>query len=88
MQPIASIAALVVMVLVAIACECLWARRRNRLFKERFSPMSDEEFVQQCGAGTNPEIALRVRRIVSDQLGVEYERVHPSSSFVNDLGAE
>jgi acyl carrier protein len=50
--------------------------------------MSDEEFVRECGPGTNPQIALRVRRIVADQLGVDYERVHPSSSFANDLMAD
>lgn len=38
--------------------------------------------------GTNREIALKVRKIVADQLGVEYERIYPSSSFVNDLGAD
>jgi hypothetical protein len=76
-----------VMVLIAVgvwACE----RRRDRLFKERFPPMTDEEFVRECGPGTNPQIALRVRRIVADQLGVDYERVHPSSSFANDLMAD
>lgn len=77
-------AAIVLIVLGVCACE----RRRDRSFKERFPPMSDEEFVKECGPGTNPEIALRVRRIVADQLNVEYERIHPSSSFVNDLGAD
>jgi hypothetical protein len=77
-------AALLLIVLGLCACE----RRRNRVFQERFPPMSDEEFVRACGPGTNPDIALRVRRIVSESLGVDYERIHPSSSFVNDLGAE
>ncbi len=31
--------------------------------------------------------ALKVRRIVAEQLNIEYERVYPESSFVNDLGA-
>jgi hypothetical protein len=81
---VAFFAVVIVVAVGALVCD----RRQRRLFQERFPPMSDEEFVRECGPGTNPHIALRVRRIVADQLGVEYERVHPSSSFVNDLGAE
>ena len=61
------------------------ARRR---FESRFPPISDDEFVALCGPGTNREIALRVRRIVADQLGVDYDRIHPSCSFANDLGCD
>jgi hypothetical protein len=81
---VAFFAVVLVIAVGVLICE----RWQRRLFQERFPPMSDEEFVRECGPGTNPQIALRVRRIVADQLGVEYERVHPSSSFANDLGAE
>jgi hypothetical protein len=33
-------------------------------------------------------VALRVRRIIAESLGVEYEWVHPSLRFLEDLGAE
>jgi hypothetical protein len=62
-----------------------WSRER---FARRFPPISDAEFVARCRPGTNPEVALKVRRIVADRLGVEYERIHPSTSFVDDLGAD
>jgi hypothetical protein len=74
------------LLIIAIALVCGVTSRRR--FESRFPPISDDEFVELCGPGTNREIALRVRRIVSDQLGVDYDRIHPSSSFVNDLGCD
>lgn len=35
----------------------------------------------------NPETALKVRAIVSYQLDVPIDDIHPSDSFVDDLGA-
>jgi hypothetical protein len=64
----------------------IWEARKRAVFAERFPPISDAEFMERCPPGTNPKVALKVRRIVADQLGVEYERIYPSSSFVNDLG--
>ena len=49
-------------------------------------PISDDEFVAKCKPGTSRETALKVRRIVSEQLGVDYERLHPEQEFVRDLG--
>ena len=31
---------------------------------------------------------VRVRRIVSEQLGVDYDRVYPEQRFVEDLGCD
>ena len=62
--------------------------RRHRIdFNDRFPPISDEEFLARCGPGTKPEVALKVRKIVADQMGVNYERIYPSTRFVEDLGA-
>lgn len=63
-------------------------RHRRNDFNERFPPISDDEFMARCPAGTNRVIALKVRRIIAHQLGIEYERIYPESSFVNDLGAD
>ena len=56
----------------------------NRLFP----PISDKEFLARCTPGTSPEVAIKVRRIVAEMLPVDYERVYPSSRFVEDLGAD
>jgi hypothetical protein len=76
-------------VLLLTLLVCLKSKKRKRLdFEARFPPISDDEFVARCAPGTNREIALKVRRIVAKQFGVEYERIYPSSSFVSDLGAD
>jgi hypothetical protein len=79
---------IVAVILVIFGCCAVMAKRRQESFKERFPPISDAEFLARCRPGTNPAVALRVRRIVADSLGVEYERIYPSSRFVEDLGAE
>ena len=62
------------------------ARRARAAFEERFPPISDAEFLALCRPGTDPEVALKVRRMVAEYFDVEYERVHPSMTFVEDLG--
>lgn len=56
--------------------------------KDRWPPISDDEFIRCCSPGVNRERALKVRRIISEQLGVDYERVYPEQRFVEDLGCE
>ena len=63
--------------------------RKNRAaFVEKFPPISDDEFLARCSPGTRPEVALKVRRIIADFLAVEYERIHPSMTFIEDIGAD
>lgn len=57
-------------------------------FEKRFPPISDEEFVARCEPGCDPVVAVKVRKIVSEQLNVEYARIHPSSRFIEDLKAD
>jgi hypothetical protein len=67
---------------------CAVRQRDRERFNEQFPPISDDEFIARCSPGTNPKVALKVRRIVADCLGVEYDRIYPSSRFVEDLGAD
>ncbi|MGE4000222.1 MAG: hypothetical protein AB7I48_08400 [Planctomycetaceae bacterium] len=46
-------------------------------------PISDEEFLRRCSPGVRPEVAFKVRTLLSEHLGIEYERVHPESKFVD-----
>ncbi len=66
----------------------LLAKRRRRMFEEQFPPISDAEFLALCSPDTDPKVALKVRRIVADYFAVEYERVYPSTRFIEDLGAD
>ena len=82
-------ALLVVMGLfVAFVVVASAGRDEQIAFNDRFPPISDEEFLARCPPGTNPKVALKVRRIVANQMGVNYERIYPSTRFVEDLGAD
>lgn len=76
---------------ILVTAVLLWdmvARREEMAaFRKRFPPISDTEFLARCSPGTRPEVALRVRRLMAEELGVEYERVYPSSRLIEDLGA-
>jgi hypothetical protein len=64
------------------------AKRDRDVFRARFPPMSDAEFLARCPPGTSPAVALKVRRMVAEHFAVAYERVHPSTGFIDDLGAD
>lgn len=61
---------------------------RSVQWLDKWPPIDDDEFMDRCKPGTNREIALKVRRIVSEQLGIEYDRVYPEQNFVDDLGCD
>jgi hypothetical protein len=78
------VVSLVLVVLVGIGL----AMRARADFEERFPPISDAEFLARCPPGTNPEVALKVRRMVAEYFDVEYERVYPSTRLIEDLSAD
>lgn len=53
---------------------------------DKWPPISDDEFIRRCTPGVDRERALKVRRIIAEQLGVDYNRIYPEQSFVEDLG--
>lgn len=75
---------------IVIAVLVCWRseKRRCEAFVAEFPPISDAEFLARCSPGTNPQVALKVRKIVAENLGVKYECIYPSSRFVEDLGAD
>lgn len=74
-----------VAIILFFAAVSVLARRNEQAFRNRWPAISDEEFLAKCSPGTSPQRALRVRRIVSEQLGVRYAHIHPEQSFVDDL---
>src|SRR4029077_8815390 len=72
----------IILLLIFLITGFFLQRRRRAAFEMRFPPISDAEFMALCPPGTKPAIALKVRRILADQLGVEYERIYPSSRIV------
>jgi hypothetical protein len=77
---------LIVCAVLIVVLACTTASRAD--FRERFPPITDAEFLARCKPGTDPRVALKVRRIVADHFAIEYERVHPSMTFVEDIGAD
>ncbi|MEO1614766.1 MAG: hypothetical protein AAFV88_02890 [Planctomycetota bacterium] len=61
-----------------------WTTKFNR----RWPPISDDEFVARCPPGTGRDVALRVRRVISEQLGIPYDQIYPEQRFVDDLGCD
>lgn len=77
-----------IILIVTVACVGFYRDRQQRIeFRMKFPPLTDEEFVQRCGPGTNPEVALKVRDIISSSLGIEPEEIYPEHRFVDDLDA-
>ena len=74
--------------LAVVVGAVVWARRSRVAFAERYPPISDVEFLARCRPGVDPAVALKVRRIVAKHFGIAYERVHPSMTFIEDLGAD
>lgn len=60
--------------------------RQASKWHREWPPIDDDEFMARCPPGANRAIALGVRSIVSEQLGVDYDRVYPEQRFVEDLG--
>jgi hypothetical protein len=83
-----SAAAILICTVLGILHAMQLAARHAKAFNEKYPPISDEEFLARCTPGTNPCIALRVRRVLSESLGVEYERIYPESRLVEDLIGE
>ena len=54
-------------------------------WQDKWPPIDDDEFMARCTPGTNREVALKVRKIISKQLGIDYNRVYPEQRFVEDL---
>lgn len=74
--------------LVGILAIVIYSIFEQRRWNEKWPPIDEDEFMARCTPGTSRDIALRVRRIVSDQLGVDYDRVYPEQNFVDDLGCD
>ncbi len=44
-------------------------------------PISDEEFLARCGAGTDSTIALKVRQLIAEQSGTDAATIYPETTI-------
>ena len=59
---------------------------QHKSYLDSHPPIDDEEFLRRCRPGVNPEVALKVRQILCDVSGVDYEQIYPEAELVRDLG--
>ncbi len=83
-----------ILLTMAISLPCLvwWLRRsqanlfdRFDAFEQKYPPLTDEEFLQRCAPGTDPEVAFTVRRIIAEQLCIPVERIYPDQTWADLL---
>ena len=63
-------------------------RRSSEEFQPRRNMkdhVSDEEFLAACSV-KDPDVAFKVRAIISDQLDIPLNNIHPDDRFVQELG--
>lgn len=58
---------------------------RQGLIRPPCRPFTDDQFLAACGPSADPEIALRVRKIISAELDIPAELIHPDQRFIEDL---
>ncbi len=73
--------AVVIFVFCSLAIICMFDRYRIRSPYSR-PVISDDEFMDLLPPGTNRDVAMRVRSIVSEQSGIERDLIHPDSTFI------
>ncbi|MCU0710459.1 MAG: hypothetical protein MUC43_00265 [Pirellula sp.] len=66
----------------------LWLDAKRVPCPKKWPPISEDEFLRRCSPGVDRERALKVRRIIAEQLGVDYDRIYPEQRFVEDLHAD
>ncbi len=78
--------------MIIVLCIMLGARRMRAPAdvpsRDKWPPITEDEFIRRCSPGVDRERALKVRRIIAEQLGVEYDRVYPEQRLVEDLGCD
>ncbi len=79
---------MILILLCTIFVIVLWCGSTDFPSKDKWPPISEDEFIRRCSPGVDRERALKVRRIIAEQLGVDYERVYPEQRFVEDLGCD
>ncbi len=62
------------------------SKRLQDEFDRKYPPITDEEYLAGFPPGTDPEIALGVRRVLADALAINEEQIYATSTLM-ELGA-
>lgn len=77
--------ALAVVAVGKLLFECRLNEPLPSRFDRRWPPISDEDYLRRCPSGTDRVVALKVRQIVSQQLGIPYDQIYPEQKLIDDL---
>lgn len=81
--------AIFICIVAVVSLVALFFHHRQQLERAaEFPPISDEEYLRRCGPDVRPEVALGVRRVLADALGLDEATIYPEHRLVEDLGAE
>ena len=82
------------LIVIPLVCsyrkELPWARSLEQsmeAYRDTHPPISDEEFLKLCDPSISPEVALKVREVLADALGMRKEEIYPDARLIADLGA-
>lgn len=73
---------------VGVVVACYLTGQNREAFTAKWPAIDDDEFVRRCPPGTRRRTALKVRRILADQLAIPYEHIHPQQRIIEDLNAD
>lgn len=54
----------------------------SNAFYKKWPAIDEDEFVRRCSPETNREVAIKVRKIISDVSGEDYEHIHPEQQLI------
>ena len=81
------LAIIVVAIAVLLVCCGMSSHDSVPMNRDINQPVTDEEFMAACSV-KDPEIALKVRQILSHCSGVDEENIHPHDRLIYELGME
>lgn len=79
---------LIAIILSIIVLAAFWCVSAGMPIRDKWPPISEDEFIARCSPGIDRERALKARRIISEQLGVNYDQIYPEQRFDEDLGCD
>ena len=75
-------ALIVIAAFVFCAIYLVWFAPSNKFYKQ-WPAIDDDEFVRRCPPGIDPDVALKIRRILADVSGEDYEHIYPEQRLVD-----
>lgn len=77
-----TLGAVLLILIVIVYCALRDVRRSRAAYVARFPPLTNAEFLAGISPGVRPDVALKVRQVLSDVYGVEPATIHPQATLI------